>query len=849
MEMVEDKSLECPEKFDFPFPPYDIQNDFMKALYQTIENKKFGIFESPTGTGKSLSIICGATRWLKDHNEAQRKVLSDLVEQYQVEKEKLSKETTDWLILQSKEIEISRKLDRIRFQLNKILDYEDCIKKIIQSVRNKEVNYKERKFQGMKRIKSSLDESKITENIDDEMLVANEIEDEIFEEEDEDEDDDKYEPVKIYICSRTHSQLAQFVGEIVKSPFGKDVRAVSLGSRQVYCINPEVKRLKSMALINERCLDMQKKSVKSKKDEDGKTLKKQRTETKQCPYYKPQNIEDLRSVSLAEVLDVEDLIVAGKELKACPYYASRKAVDDSEIVLIPYNTLLHKATREANGIKLKNNVVIVDEAHNLLESLAQMHNSEVNFLQIDYAYRQLSGYKMRFATRFSSANLLMINQLIFVIKKLKNFLDKNSEVIRETKTEIFTVGNFVLTAEIDNFNLFKLIKFVKNTKISQKIHHYALKYPDDEISSNKPAKGLKSFLTSLSSSNKQAPKTPVEPETSEKKPQEVAPVNPLLSVISFLESLTYSYEDGRVMMVQDTDLKSKKFQFLLLNPSSQFTDIVKEARSVIVAGGTMKPIGEFKNRLFISSGVALDKIVEFSCDHIISPDNILPIIVNKGLQDQNLYFNFENRMKLGPNIRHILEEACKKVEGGIVVFFPSYHYENWVWEQLKDVSFGRPVFREPKNSGSVEAVLEKYAAAIKRSRKTGALLFSVVGGKLSEGLNFSDDLGRCVIVVGMPYANIKAADLKEKMNYLNEKEGTGAGNEFYENLCMKSVNQCIGRAVRHKNDYAVVLLIDERYNRTSTKNALPGWIKRSLQVSNSTGAFKLIEKFFQLKNN
>ena len=40
-------------------------------------------------------------------------------------------------------------------------------------------------------------------------------------------------PGQIYYCSRTHSQLAQFVHEVQKSPFGKDTRLVSLGSRQV----------------------------------------------------------------------------------------------------------------------------------------------------------------------------------------------------------------------------------------------------------------------------------------------------------------------------------------------------------------------------------------------------------------------------------------------------------------------------------------------------------------------------------------------------------------------------------------------------------------------------------------
>lgn len=52
--------------FSHPYVPYDIQTEFMSTLYDVIENARIGIFESPTGTGKSLSIICGAITWLRD---------------------------------------------------------------------------------------------------------------------------------------------------------------------------------------------------------------------------------------------------------------------------------------------------------------------------------------------------------------------------------------------------------------------------------------------------------------------------------------------------------------------------------------------------------------------------------------------------------------------------------------------------------------------------------------------------------------------------------------------------------------------------------------------------------------
>ena len=37
------------ETFYHPYEPYDIQVEFMTALYDCIEGGKVGIFESPTG--------------------------------------------------------------------------------------------------------------------------------------------------------------------------------------------------------------------------------------------------------------------------------------------------------------------------------------------------------------------------------------------------------------------------------------------------------------------------------------------------------------------------------------------------------------------------------------------------------------------------------------------------------------------------------------------------------------------------------------------------------------------------------------------------------------------------------
>ena len=82
MEDLEKSHLSAPNTFEFPFTPYKIQQDFMASLYDAIENRKLAVFESPTGTGKTMSIICGAVRWLKDHEKREQDYLESLVQNF-----------------------------------------------------------------------------------------------------------------------------------------------------------------------------------------------------------------------------------------------------------------------------------------------------------------------------------------------------------------------------------------------------------------------------------------------------------------------------------------------------------------------------------------------------------------------------------------------------------------------------------------------------------------------------------------------------------------------------------------------------------------------------------------------
>lgn len=280
-------------------------------------------------------------------------------------------------------------------------------------------------------------------------------------------------------------------------------------------------------------------------------------------------------------------------------------------------------------------------------------------------------------------------------------------------------------------------------------------------------------------------------------------------------------------------------------------------------------MSDYLHHLF--SYVPLDRLDTFSYGHVIPAENLAAQSLVRGVMGSEFDFTYEAREseKMVIDLGRTISMLCQVIPDGVVAFFPSYDYLSRVlniWKKpipndksqpmtiISLIEQKKPVLYETRESTtSTEELLQEYTNIVQsgpmtdkaKSRgKGGALLLSVVGGKLSEGINFSDALGRGVLMIGLPFPNIRSAVWQAKIQHVEQKTyshqasnsteeskkttAKAAGREFYENACMRAVNQCIGRAIRHQNDYAAIVLMDRRYELPRIQGKLPAWIRQSM---------------------
>ncbi|GBG69495.1 hypothetical protein CBR_g4188 [Chara braunii] len=926
----------------FPFKPYGIQLDFMRAVYSTLARGGIGIFESPTGTGKTLSLICSSLQWLCDQHEstlslsatsdrdAARGISSaggvvdaatpsideepdwmrDFGEKQEEKKKKememqrekkwrsRSKVGTDGHLKKgiSHLIENDESSERRMRELSSEIAAIDAMFRDEGSTRGGveddseflveewDSDNDEGQFAGGKKGEPKMrrkrargrDWNALIDGRERGGFDSGDEDDEDGDEVDDGENGCDSEPLKIFFCSRTHSQLSQFIGEIKKTTFGDSgMRIISLGSRKTLCVNDAVLKLGSAAAINERCLELQKSSKNKKVDSSGGMRGPQKGKVKSsgsCPFLKKPSLQRqfAKLVEDSPPLDIEDLVRSGRRIGTCPYYGARHLLPRADLVILPYQSLLHKSTRESLGVKLKDSVVIFDEAHNLVDTVAAIHSYQVSGLQVVAVHSQLTSYLDRFKDRLAAGNRRHIQTLLVLTKAFIQRLglpanaeeclaqcwsgvqeigDEQGNVGSGKSAQMMPLNDFLFSLEIDNLNLFKLERYLRESNVVHKV--------------------------------------------------------------------------------------------------------ISDARAVVLAGGTLQPINALKEQLFPQ--VPSDQMHVFSCGHIVPQESVLTLALAKGPTGKSFNFTFQSRSSPEQitELGRLMVNLCSIVPQGIVCFFPSFAYETTVYNHwmrsgiLSSIEGKKVIFREPRKTSAIDKVLDEYRRVIqgggdtaatahappsqytdegnavpsflgtaKAARQSGAVMLCVVGGKLSEGINFSDGMGRCVVMVGLPYPSPSDPELVERMRYLDEgpecsdavgnplfwpksdddmltkaavdkliapspgadnrlpkvklahalgrgtpgpdgQEGrkknggtsrAGPGREYYENLCMKAVNQSIGRAIRHANDYAAIILVDERYtNPSGPVMKLPGWIKERLR--NVTGSFgeaiRMLHTFFR----
>lgn len=88
-----------------------------------------------------------------------------------------------------------------------------------------------------------------------------------------------------------------------------------------------------------------------------------------CMFY--NNVETRKeypAFTQSGILDIEDLVQAGKKHRCCPYYMARELKTNADIIFMPYNYLLDPKARKANNIELDVSVILIENYEPILLS-------------------------------------------------------------------------------------------------------------------------------------------------------------------------------------------------------------------------------------------------------------------------------------------------------------------------------------------------------------------------------------------------------------------------------------------------------------------------------------------------
>uniref|UniRef100_A0A674D5U9 General transcription and DNA repair factor IIH helicase subunit XPD n=1 Tax=Salmo trutta TaxID=8032 RepID=A0A674D5U9_SALTR len=278
-----------------------------------------------------------------------------------------------------------------------------------------------------------------------------------------------------------------------------------------------------------------------------------------------------------------------------------------------------------------------------------------------------------------------------------------------------------------------------------------------------------------------------------------------ITLISNFATLVSTYSKGFTIISEPFEdrtptIANPVLHFSCMDPSIAIKPVFERFQSVIVTSGTLSPLDIYPRILDFRP------VTMASFTMTLARTCLCPLVVGRGNDQVAMTSMFETREDFAVirNYGNLLLEMSAIVPDGIVAFFTSTYMENIVaswYEQgiLENVQRNKLIFIETPDAAETSMALEKYQEACENGR--GAILLSVARGEVHH-------FGCAVIMFGVPYVYTQSRILMARLEYLRGQFQIRE-SDFLTFDAMRRAAQCVGRAIRGKTDYGLMIFADK----------------------------------------
>ncbi|XP_037227775.1 general transcription and DNA repair factor IIH helicase subunit XPD isoform X2 [Falco rusticolus] len=637
---------------------------------------------------------------------------------------------------------------------------------------------------------------------------------------------------KLIYCSRTVPEIEKVIEELRKlmdfyeKELGEKVPflGLALSSRKNLCIHPEVSSLRFGKEVDSRCLSLTASYVRAQHQHDASLPA--------CRFFEDFDTHG-RDVPLPYgIYNLDDLKAHGRRCGWCPYFLARYSILHANVVVYSYHYLLDPKIADLVSKELaKKSVVVFDEAHNI-------DNVCIDAMGVTITRRTLERCQANVATLQATIQKVKETDAQRLADEYRRLVEGLREASAARHTDLY-LANPVLPDEVlqeavpgsirtgEHFVGFlrRLLGYVgarlRGGHVVRESPPAFLRDLRDKVCiERKPlrfcAERLRSLLVALAV-----------PDLGSFAP---------LTLLANFATLVSTYSRGFTIIIEPFDDKTPSIanpvlHFSCLDASVAIKPVFERFQSVIITSGTLSPLDMYP------------KILDFrpvtmaTFTMTLARTCLCPMIVGRGNDQVAITSKFESREDIAVlrNCGALLLELSAVVPDGLVAFFTSYrHLEGVVaawYEQgiLENIQRNKLIFIETQDGAETSVALEKYQEACENGR--GAILLSIARGKVSEGIDFVHHYGRAVVMFGVPYVYTQSRILKARLEFLRDQFQIRE-NDFLTFDAMRHAAQCVGRALRGKTDYGLMVFADKRFARADKRGKLPRWIQDHLSEAN-----------------